>query len=71
MNMLTGSLWKAHDESYVLFILEDCTEDFNLVERLWCRVLKISAIGDTVIYDTMFWPYLLGLAKTQSILEIK
>lgn len=70
MGMIPGSSWKAKDGSYVLVVLNEIDED-NQEARQWCRVLKISAEDETVVHDTMFWPYLVGLAKAERIFAVK
>lgn len=68
MGITLGSSWRAKDSSYVLVILDEIDED-NQEPRQWCRVLRISP--EDVVHDTMFWPYLVGLAKAQKIVAVK
>jgi len=70
MGMTPGSSWRACDGSYVIMVLDEI-DDENQEPRQWCRVLKISAIDESVVHDTMFWPYLVGLAKAQKIVAVK
>ena len=68
MGMIPGSSWRSKDGSYVIVVLDEIDEN-NQEPRQWCRVLKISS--DEVVHDTMFWPYLVGLAKAQKIVTVK
>lgn len=70
MGMTPGSSWRAKDGSYVIVVLDEIDEE-NEEPRQWCRVLKISAVHETVVHDTMFWPYLVGLVKTEKLVAVK
>jgi hypothetical protein len=70
LGMLPGSSWRANDGSYIIMVLDELDKE-NEESRQWCRVLRISVTSESVTYDTMFWPYLIGLARTERIVHVK
>ena len=70
VGLVPGSSWTSQDRSYVLMVLEDTDETFD-EPRAWCRVLRISAVDQTVTHETAFYPQLVGLILNKRLVRVE